>query len=42
MFQILMNEIDTWPAVLQTVIDHAQTATVIVPVISLLVYACCN
>lgn len=38
MFTILMQEIETWPQAVQTVINYIQTPTIFVPVILLLWY----
>ena len=36
MLYILLDDIDTWPQVLQIAIDNMRTATVIVPILALL------
>lgn len=36
MVAIILNEIDRWPLVIRTVFDYMQTATVVIPVLTLL------
>ena len=38
MFEIVINEIATWPPVLQTTFSYIQKATVIIPVMAVLGY----
>lgn len=38
MSDIITNEIKTWPALIQTVIEYCKTATILVPFIALLWY----
>lgn len=36
MVDIITHDVDTWPSIVQTVVEYVQTATIIIPVITVL------